>query len=100
MAARGGSGSKLYIAKPSPQKLAGFSRAGITGVDQVVIKSFSLRDGSTLPQIVRESRALPAAKRLGLILEHELSNERFYYITRYVPGKARSTNEADSSGTL
>jgi hypothetical protein len=28
-----------------------------------VIKSFSLRDGSSLPQIVRESRALDAAKR-------------------------------------
>lgn len=83
----GGSGSKLYIAKPSPQKLAGFSRAGITGVDQVVIKSFSLLDGSSLPQIVRENRALPAAKRLGLILEHEVHDDRFFYVTKFVPGE-------------
>lgn len=86
----GGSGARLYIAKPSLQKIAALARQGISHADQVVIKSFSLRDGSTLPQIVRESRALPAAKRLGLILEHELTNERFYYITRYVPGESLS----------
>ena len=28
------------------------------------------------------------AKRLGLILEHDLSAERFYYVMRYVPGEA------------
>ena len=84
----GGSGSKLYIADPSPQKLAAFARAGQTQVGRVVIKSFSLNDGSTLPQIVRENRALPAAKRLGLILEHELHEDRFFYITRYVPGES------------
>lgn len=82
----GGSGGKLYIAKPTLQKTAGLARQGIGDIDRVVIKSFSLRDGSTLPQIIRESRALPAAKRLGLIVEHELTNERFFYITRYVPG--------------
>ncbi|HPO91887.1 MAG TPA: hypothetical protein PL072_00325 [Phycisphaerales bacterium] len=96
----GGSGGKLYIAKPTIQKLGALTRQGMTGVDRVVIKSFSLRDGSTLPQIVRESRALPAAKRLGLILEHELSNERFYYITRYVPGDSLSlvTQRMHASG--
>jgi hypothetical protein len=36
---------------------------------------------------VRESRALAAAKRLGLIVEHELTDERFYYVMRYVPGE-------------
>lgn len=84
----GGSGSKLYIADPSPQKLAGFARNGQIGVGRVVIKSFSLSDGSTLPQIVRENRAIPAAKRLGLILEHELHEDRFFYVTRYVPGES------------
>lgn len=82
----GGSGSRLYVAEPTAQKLAAFNRMGIPIVDRVVIKSFSLNDGSSLPQIVRENRALPAAKRLGLILEHELTDERFYYVMRYVPG--------------
>ncbi len=86
--AGGGSGGKLYIANPSPEKRAAFARAGIGEVAQVVIKCFSLRDGSSLPQIVRENRALPAAKRLGLILEHELTDERFYYAMRYVPGES------------
>lgn len=84
--AGGGSGGKLYVAKPNEQKLAAFARSGQTEVDQVVIKCFTLGDGSSLPQIVRENRALDAAKRLGLILEHDLNNERFHYVMRYVPG--------------
>lgn len=83
----GGSGSKLYIAKPSQEKLAAWARSGVSGVDRVVIKSFSLIDGSSLPQIVRENRALPAAKRLGLILEHEVHPDRFFYVTKFVPGE-------------
>ncbi|MBX3386633.1 MAG: hypothetical protein KF768_08690 [Phycisphaeraceae bacterium] len=84
----GGSGGKLFVAAPTAEKRAAFVRAGQFEVDRVVIKAFSLRDGSTLPQIIRENRALPAARRLGLILEHELNEERFYYVTRYVPGES------------
>jgi serine/threonine protein kinase len=84
----GGSGGKLYIANPDAIRMAGFSRAGQADVRQVVIKTFSLKDGSSLPQIVRESRALEAAKRLGLVLDHELNDERFFYVTRYVPGES------------
>lgn len=84
----GGSGGRLYIAEPSAEKIAAFARQGQKSVGRVVIKSFSLADGSTLPQIVRENRALPAAKRMGLILEHDLTEERFYYVTRYVPGES------------
>jgi len=87
----GGSGGKLYIAEPDAMKQAGFARNGIDTVDRVVIKVFSLSDGSSLPQIVRESRALDAAKKLGLVLEHELTPERFFYVMRYVPGDALST---------
>ena len=82
----GGSGSRLYIAEPDALKRAAFSRQGLQDVDRVVIKVFSLKDGSSLPQIVRESRALDAAKKLGLVLEHELTPERFFYVMRYVPG--------------
>ncbi len=84
----GGSGSRLFVAVPDKEKLAAFARAGQTAIDRVVIKSFSLLDGSSLPQIVRENRALPAAKRLGLILEHQLTDDKFFYVTRYVPGDA------------
>ncbi len=84
----GGSGGRLYVAQPDELKLAGFARNGAHDVGQVVIKAFSLRDGSSLPQIVRESRALDAAKKLGLVLEHELTDERFFYVTRYVPGES------------
>jgi serine/threonine protein kinase len=86
----GGSGGKLYIAEPEAIRRAAFERAGQLGVKQVVIKVFSLDDGSSLPQIVRESRALEAAKKLGLVLDHELTNERFYYVMRYVPGDSLS----------
>lgn len=86
--AAGGSGGKLYVAEPDEIKLAALSRQGHTDVNQVVIKTFSLRDGSSLPQIVRENRSLDAARRLGLILEHELTDERFYYVMRYVPGES------------
>ncbi len=85
--AGGGSGGKLYVARPDATRLAAFRRAGRDDVREVVIKSFSLSDGSSLPQIVRESRALDAARRLGLVLDHELTDERFYYVMRYVPGE-------------
>ena len=38
--------------------------------DRVVIKTFALAEGSALPQILRESRALESAKQLGLVFEH------------------------------
>ncbi|MFM9995982.1 MAG: protein kinase domain-containing protein [Phycisphaerales bacterium] len=84
----GGSGGRLYVAEPDELKKAGFARNGQPDVEQVVIKAFSLRDGSSLPQIVRESRALDAAKKLGLVLEHELNDERFFYITKFIPGES------------
>jgi serine/threonine protein kinase len=81
----GGSGGRLYVAEPDERKRAAFARSG-REVKQVVIKAFSLSDGSSLPQIIRESRALEAAKRLGLILDHELTDARFFYVMEYIPG--------------
>jgi serine/threonine protein kinase len=86
--ASGGSGGKLYIAEPDAIKQAVFARAGRPEVRQVVIKSFSLRDGSSLPQIIRESQSLEAAKRLALVLDHELTKDRFFYVMEYVPGQS------------
>ena len=70
----GGSGAKLYIA----------TSAG--NASTVVIKSFEIATGSQLPQIVRESRAMEAAKKLGLVIEHHLDNERFWYAMPYHKG--------------
>ncbi len=86
----GGSGGKLYIAEPDEIKQAVFAKRKLGKVDQVVIKVFSLKDGSSLPQIVRESRALDAARSLGLVLEHEMTPNRFFYVMRYVPGESLS----------
>lgn len=85
----GGSGGRLYVAEPDAKKRAMLARSG-RSVDQVVIKSFSLADGSSLPQIIRESRALEAAKKLGLILDHELTDQRFFYVMEYIPGESLS----------
>ncbi len=87
----GGSGAKIYVAEADERKLAIFSRAGHTSIDQVVIKSFSVHDGSSLPQIIRESRALEAARNMGLVLDHELNEHRFYYVMPFVPGEDLST---------
>ena len=71
----GGSGAKLYIAEPDEETRR---RLNITS-DRVVIKSFALEEGSSLPQIVRESRALDSARALGLVYDHGLDNGRFWY---------------------
>ena len=78
----GGSGAKLYIAQPDDAKRARNSALP----ERVVIKSFTLTDGSSLPQIIRESRALEAAKQLGLVLEHDLDEHRFFYVMPYHEG--------------
>ena len=83
----GGSGAKLYLAEPNEEKVLKLARVGVTAPAKAVIKAFSLDSGSTLPQIVRESRALEAAKTLGLVVEHELSPSRFHYVMPFVPGE-------------
>lgn len=70
----GGSGAKIYIANKVSDNTA------------VVIKNFEIASGSQLPQIVRESRAMESAKKLGLVLEHHLDNDRFWYAMPYHAG--------------
>ncbi|MFT4540347.1 MAG: serine/threonine protein kinase [Planctomycetota bacterium] len=82
----GGSGARLFLARPSKDKVIAFQASGHTDPGQVVIKSFALEEGSTLPQIVRESRALECASKMGLVLEHELEGSSFHYVMPYVPG--------------
>ncbi|MFT7662976.1 MAG: serine/threonine protein kinase [Planctomycetota bacterium] len=84
---RGGSGARLYLAEPTRKKYDHFAKNNMVCPGEVVIKAFSLEDGSTLPQIVRESRALTAAKELGLVLDHTLQGENFWYVMPFVEGK-------------
>lgn len=78
----GGSGAKLYVAVPDSGK-----RAALKGAPaSVVIKSFAIGEGSTLPQIVRESRSLEAARSLGLVLDHSFEAHRFWYAMPHFEG--------------
>ncbi|TVQ53600.1 MAG: hypothetical protein EA377_07655 [Phycisphaerales bacterium] len=78
----GGSGGKLYVARPDEKK-----QRKLSGKPElVVIKSFTLSEGSSLPQIVRESRALESAKKLGHVLDHGMDDQRFFYVMPYHPG--------------
>lgn len=88
--AGGGSGAKLYVAEADRRKGKELARDGFAG-GQVVIKSFTTYENDGLMSIVRESRALEVGRRMGLILEHVLTAERFYYVMRYVPGESLRT---------
>ena len=83
----GGSGARLYLAHPTRATLERYRSEGLPLPEQVVIKCFDVAAGSTLPQIVRESRSLEAARSLGLVLDHDLSERRFWYAMPYVPGE-------------
>lgn len=87
----GGSGAQLFVARPRAETFERFRGERRAIPAEVVIKSFGLEQGSTLPQIVRESRALEAASRLGLVYEHHLEGDRFYYVMPYVRGEELST---------
>lgn len=82
----GGSGALLHVANPTESKVKEMLARGISIPQRVVIKAFSLDSGSTLPQIVRESRALEAAGRLGLVIEHNLDDTRFHYVMPFIEG--------------
>jgi len=78
----GGSGARLFVAAPEPAK-----QVLLPGTpSRVVIKSFAIGEGSTLPQIIRESRSLDAAKSLGLVLDHALEPHRFWYAMPHFVG--------------
>ena len=83
----GGSGAKLYVANPSDDKRAALSRNEKEVAAQVVIKCFTLDEGSNLSQIVRESRALESAKQMGMVYEHGLDERRYFYVMPYVAGE-------------
>ena len=74
----GGSGARIFVADLEDEKRRLLSASGADVPAQVVIKCFQLDAGSNLSQIVRESRALESAKRLGMVLEHGLDERRYF----------------------
>ena len=75
----GGSGAVMHIAEPS-------TGAPPNAPDRVVIKCFDLSGGTPLGQMIRESRALEGAKKLGLVIEHNHDESRFWYVMPFIPG--------------
>lgn len=71
----GGSGAKLYIVQKEKTH------------EKFVIKYFHITSGSILPQIVRESKAMECAKRLGLVIEHHLDESCFWYAMPFHDGE-------------
>lgn len=82
----GGSGARIFVGRPTPERVRDLESRGRRLPEQVVVKVFTLTAGSTLPQILRESRALEPAGRLGLVLDHRLDEEQFHYVMPFVEG--------------
>ncbi len=79
---RGGSGARLFVAEPDAR-----TRRRIGLADGfVAIKAFDFDDGTHLAGVLRESRSLEAARRLGLVLDHAADERRFHYVMRYHEG--------------
>ncbi|MBT4767475.1 MAG: hypothetical protein HOO04_03855 [Phycisphaerae bacterium] len=75
----GGSGATLHIAESTNESPPG-------SPDRVVIKCFDTTQGTPLGHMIRESRALEGAKKLGLIVEHNHDEHRFWYVMPFIPG--------------
>lgn len=79
---RGGSGARLFVAEPDDR-----TRRRIGLADGfVAIKAFDFDDGTHLAEVLRESRSLESARRLGLVLDHAADERRFHYVMRYHEG--------------
>ena len=83
---RGGSGARLYLARPRRETVARLADRGVEAPSQVVVKWFSLQGGAHMSGILREGRALDAAKQLGQVLEHVSDQDGLYYVMPYVAG--------------
>lgn len=98
---RGGSGARLFVCDPDERTRR---RIGLAE-GYVVVKSFDFDEGTHLAEMLRESRSLDAARKLGLVLDHEASERRFHYVMRFHEGLdfgrfARRMHEAAGSEPL
>ncbi len=52
-----------------------------------VLKYFDLAEGSRLGEAIRESRGMAVAREMGIVLDHELAGDHFYYVMPYHEGE-------------
>jgi len=55
--------------------------------DRLVLKYFDLDFGSRLEEVIRESRGMQLAKEMGIVLDHRLAEDHFYYVMPYYAGE-------------
>jgi serine/threonine protein kinase len=75
----GGSTARLFVVR----RVAANRPVG----DRLVLKYFDLERGSRLEEVVRESRGMQVAKDLGIVLDHRLERDHFYYVMPYYEGE-------------
>ncbi len=75
----GGSTARLFVVRRGDR--------GRPVGDRLVLKYFDLSLGSELTEVVRESRGMQVAKDLGIVLDHRLERDHFYYVMPYYEGE-------------
>jgi serine/threonine protein kinase len=55
--------------------------------DRLVLKYFDMGLGSRLEEVMRESRGMQVAREMGIVLDHELGPDHFYYTMPYYEGE-------------
>jgi hypothetical protein len=55
--------------------------------ERLVLKYFDLGLGSHLDELVRESRGMQVAKEMGIVLDHRLERDWFYYAMPFYEGE-------------
>ncbi len=75
----GGSTARLFVVR----RVDGARPVG----DRMVLKYFDMGMGSRLEEVIRESRGMQVAKDMGIVLDHHLDRNHFYYVMPYYEGE-------------
>jgi serine/threonine protein kinase len=54
---------------------------------KLVLKYFDMGLGSRLEEVLRESRGMQVAREMGIVLDHDLGPDYFYYLMPYYEGE-------------
>jgi len=75
----GGSTARLFVVR----RISGRDPVG----ERLVLKYFDMEMGSHLEEVIRESRGMQLAKDMGIVLDHRLAEDHFYYVMPYYEGE-------------
>ena len=75
----GGSTARLFVVR----RVANHRPVG----DRLVLKYFDMGLGSRLEEVIRESRGMLVAKEMGIVLDHHLDRDHFWYVMPYYEGE-------------